>query len=38
METLALGTRLIWGVDALEALGELEGLRVLVVSDRKSVV
>ncbi len=33
METLALGTRLIWGVDALEALGELEGLRVLVVSD-----
>lgn len=33
METLALSTRLIWGADALEALGELEGLRVLIVSD-----
>lgn len=33
METLALSTRLIWGEDALNALSELEGLRVLVVSD-----
>lgn len=33
METLALTTRLVWGGDALDALGELEGLRVLVVSD-----
>lgn len=33
METLALSTRLVWGADALDALGELEGLRVLVVSD-----
>lgn len=33
METLALGTRLVWGKDALDALGELEGLRVLVVAD-----
>lgn len=33
VETLALGTRLIWGADALEALGELEGQRVLMVSD-----
>lgn len=34
METLALGTRLIWGEDALDALEELKGQRVLVVSDR----
>lgn len=34
METLALGTRLIWGEDALDALRELKGQRVLVVSDR----
>lgn len=33
METLALSTRLVWGNDALDVLGELEGLRVLIVSD-----
>lgn len=33
METLELCTRLVWGEDALDVLGELEGLRVLVVSD-----
>lgn len=33
METLALNTRLVWGNDALDVLGELEGLRVLIVSD-----
>ncbi len=33
MEELRLRTRLIWGADALMALAQLRGLRVLVVSD-----
>lgn len=33
MEELRLRTRLVWGPDALGSLGELNGLRVLVVSD-----
>ncbi len=33
MEELRLRTRLVWGPDALSVLGELKGLRVLVVAD-----
>lgn len=34
MKELCLSTRLIWGEDALNALAELRGRRVLVVADR----
>ena len=33
MLELRLGSRIVWGADALKALEELKGLRVLVVSD-----
>ena len=33
MLELRLGSRIVWGSDALNVLGELRGLRVLVVSD-----
>lgn len=34
MKELCLSTRLLWGADALEALGEWKGKRVLVVADQ----
>lgn len=33
MDELRLRTRLVWGLEALQALGELKGRRVLVVAD-----